>query len=110
MKYLFFFMIISSLLFSSCGGIKTSSQGLENASYLEFIATPGDYSGGVDVTVDGTTTFNALVHKDLARKIKGEVYSVSTGTHTIAVSYKGKLLVQKQIFVSAQETKKIVLP
>lgn len=86
------------------------STGLENDSYLEFIGLPGNYSGGVDVVVDDSNNFNALVHKDIARKVKGEIYAISSGAHKISVSYKGKLLFQKQIFVSAQETKKIELP
>ncbi len=110
MKKVILLALFGTILLSGCGGIKTLSSGLENESFLEFIGVPNDYSGGVDVTVDDVTNFKAEVHKDLARKVKGEVYAISTGTHKIAVSYKGKLLYQKQIFISAQETKKIVLP
>ncbi|HPV19668.1 MAG TPA: hypothetical protein PLT53_11225 [Prolixibacteraceae bacterium] len=110
MKKIVLLALFGAFLLSGCGGIKTLSSGLENEAYLEFIGAPNDYSGGVDVIIDDTNIFKAEVHKDLARKVKSEVYAISTGTHKIAVSYNGKLLFQKQIFISAQETKKIVLP
>ncbi|MEI6062775.1 MAG: hypothetical protein WCR72_18880 [Bacteroidota bacterium] len=110
MKKLFSIFAISLLLLSSCGGIKTMSGGLENESFLEFLGNPSDYKGGVSVTIDDKTTFTAEVYKDKTTRVKGQVYAISTGTHTIAVSYNGKMLVKKQIFISAQETKKITLP
>ncbi len=110
MKKAALFLFILCTVAAGCGGIKTAATGLENKSFLVFTGTPGDYSGGVEVTVDGSNSFTAQVHKDLPGKIKGEVYAISTGTYTVSVSYKGNLLVEKQIFVSAQETKKIVLP
>jgi len=38
------------------------------------------------------------------------VYAISTGKHVISVYYNDKVIYQKQIFISAQETKKVLLP
>jgi hypothetical protein len=109
MKTLIYFFLASFILLTSCGGIKTNSSGLENEAFLEFVGPVKSYSGGVDVTVDGNINFKATVIKDKVAYMKGEVYAISTGTHTLKVSYKGTVLYDKQIFVAAQETKKIVL-
>jgi hypothetical protein len=109
MKKLYFITIFSTILFS-CGGIKTMSSGLDNESYLEFVGKPNDYSDGLEVVVDGKINFKAEVNKNKTTKIKGQVYAISTGTHTLSVSYKSQVLYNKQIFISSQETKKIILP
>lgn len=98
------------LLFTACTGVRTASRGLENESFLEFVGNPDNYSGGVEVTIDDKTTFIAEVNNNNTGNVKGKVYAISTGKHIVTVTYKNNLLVKKQIFVSAQETKKIVLP
>ena len=109
MKKIFFILILSTII-TSCGGIKTLSSGLDNEAFLEFVGKPNDYDGGLEVTVDDKTNFVAEVNKNKSTKTKGLVYAISTGTHTVSVSYKNKLLYKKQIFISSQETKKIILP
>jgi hypothetical protein len=109
MKKLYFIIILATIL-TSCGGIKTLSSGLDNEAFLEFVGKPKDYEGGLDVTVDDKTKFVAEVNKNKSTKTRGLVYAISTGTHTVGVSYKNKLLYKKQIFISSQETKKIILP
>ncbi len=101
---------ISLILLTGCGGIKTSSSGLEKESFLEFIGNPNSYSGGVDVSVDNKPMFKAEVFNDKADRVKGKVYAISTGQHVISVTYKNNLIFNKQIFLSTQETKKILLP
>lgn len=103
-------IVISLILLASCGGIKTSSSGLEKESYLEFVGAPSDYSGGVEVSVDNQPTFKAEVFNDKATRVKGKVYAISTGQHVVSVSYKNNVILKKQIFLSSQETKKILLP
>ena len=110
MKKLLLVFAIGMLLLAGCHGLKTASGGLENEAFLEFLGDPANYKGGVDVTIDDKTTFTAEVFKDKRTRTKGQVYAISTGTHTVSVAYKGKTLVKKQIFVSAQESKKITLP
>lgn len=114
MKKRLFIVVCVFLIFISCGGIKTTNIGLENESYLEFIGNPGNYSGGVDVLIDDKIAFKAEIVKDLKRNVSrvkgGKAYVVSTGTHIVAVSYNNNLIMKKQIFISAQETKKFMLP
>ena len=109
MKKTFFIITIGLLFLTGCG-IKTVSTGLENESFLEFIGKPSRYFGGVDINVDDKSTFKAQVKKDHAKRLKSKVYAIPTGTHTITVSYNNTVIFKKQIFVSAQETKKIMLP
>ena len=120
MKKLIFLFLASLLVLSSCkvgeGSISTS-RGLENESFLEFVGTAKNYKGGVDVNIDDQTTFKAKVHnesegnklKNKSDRFKGEVYAIPTGTHIVTVSYNGNVIYKKQIFVSAQENVKIVL-
>lgn len=110
MKRIIYTIAIGLIFLTGCTGLKTTSTGLENEAFLEFIATPGNYTGGVDVNLDGKNTFIAQVNKDHADRPKGKVYAISTGNHSITVSYKSKVIFKKQIFVSSQETKKIMLP
>ncbi|WP_418895220.1 hypothetical protein [Limibacterium fermenti] len=109
MKKILFVTVIGLIFIAGCTGVKTISTGLENESYLVFVGNPADYRGGVDVSVDENLSFKAEVVKDNVDRPKGKVYAISTGTHTITVSYEGNLIFQKQVFVSAQETKKIIL-
>ena len=119
MKKLIFLFIASLLIFSGCKvgeGTISTSRGLENESFLEFVGTAKNYKGGVDVNIDDKTTFKAKVHNQhegdyfpKKDRFKGEVYAIPTGTHTVTVSYNGNVIYKKQIFVSAQENVKIVL-
>jgi hypothetical protein len=104
------FIAISLILLTSCGGIKTSSSGLERESFLEFIGNPGNYSDGVEVSVDNKPTFKAEVFNDKATRIKGKVYAITPGQHIVSVTYKNNVIYKKRIFLSTQETKKILLP
>ncbi|MDR1632315.1 MAG: hypothetical protein LBR97_05500 [Dysgonamonadaceae bacterium] len=120
MKKLICLLAIVLFILTSCKvgeGSLSTSRGLENESFLEFVGTASNYLGGVDVDIDGKTTFKAKVHNESdgnsitpkGDRFKGEIYAISTGTHTVTVSYNSTTIYRKQIFVSAQETKKIVL-
>lgn len=110
MRNILFVLVIGVMIFANCTGAKSLSSGLENESFLEFVGNPRDYSGGVDVMIDDAGSFKAEVKKDNSKRPKGSVYAISTGTHTVTVSYLDNVIYQKQVFVSSQETKKIVLP
>jgi hypothetical protein len=110
MKNIFFVIAIGLTFLTSCTGVKTVVTGLENEALLEFIGEPNNYTGGVKVNIDDKTTFLAEVNKDHADRPKGKVYAISTGAHIVTVSYNNNVIYKKQIFVSAQETKKIILP
>jgi len=110
MRKILLVIAVGLISLTGCTGVKTLSTGLENESFLAFIGKPSNYNGGVDVNIDDKSTFNAEVNKDHADRLKGKVYSISTGTHIVTVTYNNNLIYKKQIFVSAQETKKIMLP
>jgi len=110
MKNILVIFAMGLFIITGCTGVKTVSKGLENQSFIELIGNPGNYPGGVDVTIDETTTFSAEVNKAGAKRPKGSVYAISTGNHVVTVKYKNEAIYTKQIFVSAQETKQIILP
>lgn len=110
-KYLTFSMVVVSLIWlSGCARVRTFSTGLPNEAYLEFVGKPSNYKGGVQVLIDEKTDFVAQVKKDNLPKPSGYVYAISKGTHTIVVKFNSKIIMQDKIFVSPQETKKIILP
>ena len=110
MKKLIFRIFLGSLLVQSCTGIKSTSVGLENEAFLEFVGIPGKYIGGVNVTVDDKLNFTGEVNRDHADRPKGKIYSITPGNHIIKVSYNNNTLISKTIFISPQETKRITLP
>jgi hypothetical protein len=110
MNKLFFAYLISSAIFLGCTGVKTTSYGLEKAAFLEFIGNPSLYDGGIDIQLDNKLKFKAVVNKKNADRPKGTVYSISPGNYLITVSYNGEIVYQKQVYISYQETKMIVLP
>lgn len=111
MKNIFITGIIGMLLLlSACTGSKSLSRGLENEAFIELIGNDNVYGNGVTVSIDDEITFNARVNKDSKPATKGEVYAISPGRHVISVLHNGREIYRKQIFVSPQETKRIVLP
>ncbi len=84
--------------------------GKEDMAYLLFISSD-EYAGKeVLVTIDNEQPFNAVVVAQKKSKRKGMQYGVSTGTRSLKVTYEGKTLYQKKIFLSTQEVKQIMLP
>jgi hypothetical protein len=110
MRKIIFLLAAIIGLMTSCTGVKTSSSGVDNQAFINIVGKPGNYSGGVDVNVDDKTNFKAEVNKEYTDRPKGKVYAIGIGTHVVIVSYNGQVLYKQQIFVSSQETKKIVLP
>lgn len=78
---------------------------------LSAFTSPGEYAGKeVTVMLDGKKPFEAKVVKAKNANRKGTSYAVSTGRRKINVTYNGKVIYSKEIFVSTQETKIITLP
>lgn len=110
MKNIIYLLSVALILFTSCTGVKTVSTGLEDEAKLQFVGKPSQYKGGVDVNIDeGKYTFKGEVVKPHAKRPKGKLYAIPTGTHKIKVSYKGEIIYDEKIFISAQETRKIKL-
>ncbi len=111
-KFLMLALILVTCLFTSCRVNYPVAQqsGKDDVAFLLF-ASPDEYVGKtVKVTLDGKTTFEADVIKMKKAHTKGTQYSVSTGSKSIKVESDGKVLYQKVLMLSAQETKLITLP
>lgn len=94
--------------FFSCTGVKSTTAGMESTAYLSFISPSNSYKDGLEVSLDNETNFSAKTHKSNKRP-KGTIYKIAPGKHLISVSYHGDVVYRKTIFVSTQETKKIIL-
>lgn len=110
MRKSYLVLVVLMFILNSCGGTKTSFQGLASESYLEFLGNPGSYSEGVEVIVDDKPSFRAKVYKDKIGRMRGEIYAITTGRHTLKVKYQNQIIFNKEIFISTQESKKIILP
>lgn len=100
--------VCSCILFISCKvGTVATSGGKADIGYIELVSPTK--SSNVKVTVDDTS-FNGKVTKEKRTSIKGTAYAVAPGKRHITIERNGKVLYDKLIMISAQETKKIVLP
>ena len=103
-------MLVPFLMWGCSVGRTTEAKGLENETYLQFVQGQEKYPEGVDVYVDDLNPFHALVNKVNDRKVKGNVYTVKSGTRHVKVMYKNKILFDKQVVLSSQQTRQIQLP
>lgn len=110
MKKNLFILTIIMIILSGCAMVNTSTSGLTNESFLEFIGNPQKYKGGVDVTIDEATSFKALVYNREPDRTKGKVYAIPTGKHLVTVTFQNNVIYKQQIFLSTQETRKVELP
>ena len=110
-KYVLLLLVIFSFIFTGCKvGSTTGSRGLENESYLQFVQGQEKYNEGVNVFIDNIAPFKAKVDKVNSRTVKGNVYTVKSGTRHLRVEYKGQVLYEKDVVLSTQETRQIQLP
>ncbi|MDR0546359.1 MAG: hypothetical protein LBG77_02025 [Dysgonamonadaceae bacterium] len=109
-KYLLFILLVFLGLQSCKVGTMTESRGLENESFLQFVQGNQKYSEGVLVFVDDLAPFTAKVDKIKSMSVKGNVYTIKSGTRHVKVVYRDQVLFEKDVVVSAQQTRKIQLP
>lgn len=84
--------------------------GKEDIAYLLFVSS-SEYAGKkVVVKIDNNAPFEAKVEKSSKASRRGSQYGIAVGTRNLTVSYDGKNIYQKKIFVSTQEVKQIMLP
>jgi len=106
------YSILLSVIFlaiTSCAtGIKTTTKGVDNKAYLEFIGEPSYYPDGVEVILDDKISFIAAVN--IEGQIAGVSYAIPTGKHSLEVIAGGELIYSKDVFIATQETKQIMLP
>ena len=91
-------------------GTTTGSRGYENESYLQFVQGTQQYKEGVLVFVDDLPPFTAKVDKEKAMTVKGNVYTVKSGTRHLKVVYNNQILFEKEVVLSTQQTRQIQLP
>ena len=88
----------------------TQQSGKEDMAFLLFVS-PGEYGGKtVQVMVDELEPFEARVVKAVKSNRRGTQYGIAMGRRELKVVYQGKTIYQKEIFVSSQDVKQIVLP
>jgi len=104
------FAISFVFLLLGCAGTKSTHGGLENEAFLDIVGTQRHYAGGVTVILDDKASFKAEVNDPASNTPRGKTYAISSGNRIVAVQYNGKEIYRKQIFVSAQETRRIALP
>lgn len=114
-KGLLLLFSLSLLLLSGCRAHYPVAQqsGKEDAAYLLFIGQSvyGEKNNKtVTVTIDNEAPFTANVVKQKEALRRGTQYRVNTGARQLTVSSEGKILYQKQVFLSPQEVKQIILP
>lgn len=109
-KLLVLFAISATLLGCKANFPVAQQSGKEDVAYLLFVS-PKEYSGKqVQVTLDNGAPFTAKVVKQKKSNRRGTQYAVSTGARAIKVTHEGKTLYRKNIFLSTQEVKQILLP
>lgn len=110
-KVLFSMLVAVCLLVACKSSMPVAQQsGKEDMAYLVFVGPSSTYgSKQVQVDVDGVV-FNAKVVKPKVANRKGTQYGVATGRRNINVTFNGRTIYSKQLFLSSQETKTITLP
>lgn len=101
-----------TLLLTACKANYPVAQqsGKEDMAFLLFVS-PDVYAGkNVQVMVDELEPFEARVVKSVKSNRRGTQYGIATGRRKLKVVYQGKTIYKKEIFVSSQDVKQIVLP
>ncbi len=111
-KLLFFIGFILTITLCGCRAHYPVAQagGMDDMAYLLFVSPQQNTKKIVMVTLDNDKTFDAKVVKAKNSKRKGTSYAVSTGKKIVKVECDGQLLYNKEVFLSPQETKMIILP
>jgi len=97
-------------LLIGCDVTKTVSRGIENQAFLLILGTPSNYPNGVEVVIDEKTKFNAEVQKNRDKVKHLRLYGISSGKHKVSILKNNKNIYEQIIFITSQQTKKIILP
>jgi flagellar assembly factor FliW len=114
--YFAFLLYLSFLV--SCAGTRTMVTQVSDASYLIFIGnksmSQNDFGYYIEnkyeAKIDDKITFDIKLTKngkDLF--VKSTVFQITPGTHNIKVYRNGSIVINKNIFISNQETMQIEL-
>ena len=106
-KVLIFLLAVVWLSACSPHMYNTNSAGKDNLSFI-VVLTEGQSFDDVSVIVDGKIFPIEKVYKVKASR-KAHPVTISPGKHKLEVVSAGKTLIEENIFIGLQETKKIVL-
>ncbi len=108
-------MIAGVMSLSVMTGCRTGSfaseYGKSDMAYISVVSS-GDYAGkSVDVVVDNETGFKVEVvrYKQSSEKHNGRLHGIRPGKRHVRIVYDGSVVYDKDIFVSSQHTKLIML-
>lgn len=107
-----FACVCSILLFASCGSVGSVAGGLNDESYIVLSANRQYVGSKVLVMIDGGSGVEVRVRKDGANAVRrGSRLVVQPGRHQVqVVDEMGKVLFDKEVFVSTRSERKIDLP
>lgn len=111
-KILWSLVLVLSLMLTGCKANYPVAQqsGKEDIAFLLFVSQKQYVDKNVSVTVDNKT-FDAKTVSAKKSNRRGYAYSVATGRRKLkVVGPNGNTLYSKEIMLSAQETKQIILP
>lgn len=106
-KFLIIALAFVGLFACSPHMYNTHSAGKDNVSFI-IVLTNGQTYENVSLIVDGETFPIEKVYKVKATR-KAHPVHTTPGKHQIKVVSNGKILVEENVFLGLQETKKIVL-
>ncbi len=100
------------LIFTSCAvGIQTQKVQVPDRAYIMVVGNPDNYEDAqIMLQYDDKEKFPVEMRKEGTRKFKKYLYEIAPGRHTIKVYNASQLLINREIFISNQETIEIQLP
>lgn len=104
--------LLSLFAFNSCKtGVYATEHGKDDIAFVCFYSSGIYANKTIDVVIDKDTAFSTKVvkAKQDGEKRKGELYGIKTGKRHICVSYNGNIIYEKDIYVTSQQTKEIIL-
>lgn len=104
-------MIVTMLAIVSCAPIKSTSQGLENESFIQILGDKKKYDEGIKIQIDGVKVDFDVEKLRLKPKHKESIITISAGKHKIEITNNAnQIIYNRLIFTSSQETKTVKLP
>jgi hypothetical protein len=111
MKKIIYLLIMFFMLLSCRAYLPVAQQsGKDDIGYLLFVSSDKYADKDIRFAIDNMQPYTAKVIKDNKSRTKGTQYGIATGTHVLEITYNGKKIYEKKIFISTQEVKRITLP
>lgn len=117
-KATYFSFILFLVLSFACTGTRTMVTQVSDASYLMFVGkksmSQNDFGYYIEnkyqAKIDDKLTFDIkLSKKNRDQFVKSTIYQITPGTHNLKVYRNGTIVINKNIFISNQETMQIEL-